>query len=298
MPSETGISDSSVGRIWRAHGLKPHRVDSFKISNDPRFAEKLEDIVGLYLNPPEHALVLSVDEKSQIQALDRTQPSLPLKTGHGATITSDYKRNGTTTLFAALDTANGEVYGFCQQKHRHQEWLKFLGMIDDTVSANKETRLKAQSKDEAKRLKNMRWSLLRKGSRVRGEARKKLNALIASKLDTARAWELKEAFLHFWKYKSPIWAGAFLDYWCHRAMRSRLEPMQKVAHMLRAHEGLLLNWFRAKGEVSSGAVEGLNNKIRVITRRSFGFRTFKAMEIALYHTLGRLPEPETTHRFC
>ena len=127
MASETGISDSSVGRIWRAHGLKPHRVDSFKISNDPRFAEKLEDIVGLYLNPPEHALVLSVDEKSQIQALDRTQPSLPLKTGHGA-----------TTLFAALDTANGEVYGFCQQKHRHQEWLKFLGMIDDTVSANKE----------------------------------------------------------------------------------------------------------------------------------------------------------------
>jgi transposase len=168
----------------------------------------------------------------------------------------------------------------------------------DQVRRAEGTRLKAQSKDEAKRLKNMRWSLLRKGSRVRGEARKKLNALIASKLDTARAWELKEAFLHFWKYKSPIWAGAFLDYWCHRAMRSRLEPMQKVTHMLRAHEGLLLNWFRAKGEVSSGAVEGLNNKIRVITRRSFGFRTFKAMEMALYHTLGRLPEPETTHRFC
>jgi transposase len=167
----------------------------------------------------------------------------------------------------------------------------------DEVRRAEGTRLKAKSNEEAKRLKNMRWPLLRKGSRVRGEARKKLNALLASKLNTARAWELKEAFLHFWKYKSPIWAGAFLDCWCHRAMRSRLEPMQKVARMLRNHEELLLNWFRAKGELSSGAVEGLNNKIRVITRRSYGFRTFKAMQIALYHTLGRLPEPESTHRF-
>jgi transposase len=124
------------------------------------------------------------------------------------------------------------------------------------------------------------------GSRVHGQARKKLNALLASKLATARAWELKETFLHFWKYKSPFWAEAFLDYWCQRAMRSRLEPMQKVARMLRAHEELLLNWFRAKGEISGGAVEGLNNKIRVVTRRSFGFRTYKAMEMALCHTLG------------
>jgi hypothetical protein len=99
-------------------------------------------------------------------------------------------------------------------------------------------------------------------------------------------------------YWLAISAGAFLDYWCHRALRSRLEPMQKVARMLRAHEELLLNWFRAKGEISSGAVEGLNNKTRVITRRSFGFRTFKAMQMALYHTLGRLPEPETARRFC
>jgi len=113
-----------------------------------------------------------------------------------------------------------------------------------------------------------------------------------------RAWELKEAFGHFWKYKSPLWASAFLDCWCQRAMRSRLEPMRKVARMLRAHEELLLNWFRAKGEISSGAVEGLNNKIRVVTRRSYGFRTCKAMEMALYHTLGRLPEPKSTHRFC
>ena len=168
----------------------------------------------------------------------------------------------------------------------------------DEVRRAEASRLKASSKDEAKQLKNMRWPLLRKGSRVRGRARQKLNALIHSKLDTARAWELKEAFLHFWKYKSPLWAAGFLDAWCERALRSRLEPMHKVARMLRNHEELLMNWFRAKGELSSGAVEGLNNKIRVITRRSYGFRTFKAMEIAMYHTLGRLPEPETTHRFC
>jgi transposase len=138
MAREVGISDSTVGRIWKANGLKPHRIDSFKVSNDPEFASKLEAIVGLYLNPPEHALVLSVDEKSQIQALDRTQPGLPIKKGRGATMTHDYKRNGTTTLFAALNTAHGEVFGLCQQKHRHQEWLRFLRMIDQTVPAGKE----------------------------------------------------------------------------------------------------------------------------------------------------------------
>ena len=138
MARETGISKASVSRIWRANGLKPHRVESFKVSNDPNFADKLEAIVGLYLNPPEHALVLSVDEKSQIQALDRTQPGLPLKKGRGQTMTHDYKRNGTTTLFAALDTATGEVYGLCQQKHRHQEWLRFPRMIDQTIPAGKD----------------------------------------------------------------------------------------------------------------------------------------------------------------
>jgi transposase len=168
----------------------------------------------------------------------------------------------------------------------------------DKVRQAEGTRLKAKSKDEAKKLKNMRWSLLRKGSRVRGKARQKLNQLIASKLDTARAWELKEAFLHFWTYKSTLWAAGFLDAWCDRALRSRLEPMQKVARMLQKHEELLLNWFRAKGELSSGPVEGLNNKIRVVTRRSYGFRTYKAMEMAMYHTLGRLPEPESAHNFC
>ena len=115
---------------------------------------------------------------------------------------------------------------------------------------------------------------------------------------TGRAWDLKECFDHFWHYKAVTWAGGFLDYWTERAMRSRLEPMKRVARMLRKHDGLLLNWFKAKGQLSSGAVEGLNNKIRVVTRRSYGFRTFKAMELALYHTIGKLPEPETTHRFC
>ena len=141
MAAAAGISESSVRRIWRAHGLKPHRVETFKISNDPAFAEKLEDIVGLYLHPPEHALVLCVDEKSQIQALDRTQPGLPLKRGRAQTMTHDYKRNGTATLFAALNTANGEVFGLCQQRHRHQEWLKFLRLIEHTIPADRQIHL-------------------------------------------------------------------------------------------------------------------------------------------------------------
>jgi transposase len=157
MAREAGISDSSVGRIWRAHGLKPHRVESFKISNDPEFAEKLEDIVGLYLNPPEHALVLSVDEKSQIQALDRTQPGLPMKKGRGQTMTHDYKRNGTTTLFAALNTATGEVYGLCQQRHRHLEWLKFLRLIDETVPAEKQIHIICDNYATHKHPRVQRW---------------------------------------------------------------------------------------------------------------------------------------------
>ena len=157
MAHEMGISDSTVGRIWRANGLKPHRVDSFKVSNDPEFASKLEAIVGLYLNPPEHALVLSVDEKSQIQALDRTQPGLPLKKGRGQTMMHDYKRNGTTTLFAALNTANGEVYGLCQQKHRHQEWLRFLRMIDQTIPADKEIYLICDNYSTHKHERVQRW---------------------------------------------------------------------------------------------------------------------------------------------
>lgn len=124
------VSHSSVQRVWDSHHLKPHLVKTFKLSNDPQFVEKLRDVIGLYLNPPEHALVFCVDEKSQIQALDRTQISLPLKKGRAGTMTHDYKRNGTTTLFAALNVLKGEVIGQCMQRHRHQEFLKFLKTID------------------------------------------------------------------------------------------------------------------------------------------------------------------------
>ena len=157
MAREVGVSDSTVGRIWKAHGLKPHRIDSFKISNDPEFASKLEAIVGLYLNPPEHALVLSADEKSQIQALDRTQPGLPMKKGRGQTMTHDYKRNGTTTLFAALNTATGEVFGLCQQRHRHQEWLKFLRMINEIVPAEKQLHIICDNYATHKHPRVQRW---------------------------------------------------------------------------------------------------------------------------------------------
>lgn len=127
---EVGVSPKTVHRVWQAHGLKPHRVRPFKVSRDRRFLEKLTDVVGLYLNPPEHALVLCADEKSQIQALDRTQPGLPLKKGRYGTMTHDYKRNGTTTLFAALELLTGHLIGTCLPKHRHQEWLRFLRLID------------------------------------------------------------------------------------------------------------------------------------------------------------------------
>jgi transposase len=130
MAKAVGIAVSSVQQIWRAHGLKPHLVRSFKLSNDPAFAEKLVDIVGLYMNPPDKALVLAVDEKSQIQALDRTQPGLPLKKGRAGTMTHDYKRNGTTTLFAALNVLDGTGIGHCTARHRHQEFIRFLTMID------------------------------------------------------------------------------------------------------------------------------------------------------------------------
>ena len=125
-----GLSHTSVQRIWAAHGLKPHLTKTFKLSNDKQFVEKVVDVVGLYLDPPERALVLSVDEKSQSQALDRTQPGLPMKKGRAGTMTHDYKRHGTTTLFAALDVATGRVIGQCMRRHRHQEWLRFLRAID------------------------------------------------------------------------------------------------------------------------------------------------------------------------
>jgi transposase len=130
LAAELKVSRSMVHRVWRVHDLKPHLTRTFKVSNDPRFVEKLIDVVGLYLDPPEHALVLCVDEKSQIQALDRTQPSLPMYPGRCGTMTHDYKRNGTTTLFAALEVAEGRLIGTCMPRHRHQEWIKFLKLID------------------------------------------------------------------------------------------------------------------------------------------------------------------------
>lgn len=141
MAKAAGVSASSVGRIWRRHGLKPHRVARFKVSRDPRFAEKLEAIVGLYLAPPQRALVLCVDEKSQIQALDRTQRGLPLRQGRHRTQTHDYKRHGTTTLFAALNTLDGTVLSVCQARHRHQEWLRFLKQIAAQTPADRELHL-------------------------------------------------------------------------------------------------------------------------------------------------------------
>jgi transposase len=157
MAERVRISESSVGRIWRAHGLKPHRVRCFKLSNDKRFKEKLEDVVGLYLAPPENAIVLSCDEKSQIQALDRTQPGLPLKRGRGATMTHDYKRHGTATLFAALNVLTGEVIGQCNPRHRHTEWLKFLRLINKRTPSDKEIHIICDNYGTHKHAKVQRW---------------------------------------------------------------------------------------------------------------------------------------------
>ena len=151
------VSDSTVGRVWRSYGLKPHLVRTFKVSNDPRFAEKLEDVIGLYLNAPEHALVLCCDEKSQVQALDRTQPGLPLKKGRAGTMTHDYVRHGTTTLFAALNVADGTLIGKCQDRHRHQEWLKFLQQIDAETPADRQLHLILDNYATHKHPKVQKW---------------------------------------------------------------------------------------------------------------------------------------------
>jgi len=157
MAAAEGVSEATVRRVWREHGLKPHLVKSFKLSNDKRFVEKLQDIVGLYLAPPEHAIVLCCDEKSQIQALDRTQPSLPLKKGRVATMTHDYKRNGTTTLFAALSTLDGKVISTCMKRHRHQEWIKFLNLIDQQTPADKQLHLIADNYATHKHPRVLAW---------------------------------------------------------------------------------------------------------------------------------------------
>jgi transposase len=157
MAAAAGLSEKSVRRIWHKNGLKPHLSRTFKLSNDPQFAEKLEAIVGLYLNPPEHAIVLCADEKSQIQALDRTQPGLPLKKGRCGTMTHDYKRNGTATLFAAMSILDGKVISMCDDQHRHQEWLKFLRVIDEVTPPEKEIHLIVDNYATHKHSKVEKW---------------------------------------------------------------------------------------------------------------------------------------------
>jgi len=157
MAKVIGVSVSSIQRVWRSHGLQPHRMRQFKLSNDKRFAEKLRDVGGLYMNPPDHAVVLSFDEKSQIQALDRTQPGLPLKKGRCGTMTHDYKRNGTTTLFAALNVLDGSVIGQCMQRHRHQEFIRFLNKIEAKIPPGKPIHVILDNYAAHKHPKVMEW---------------------------------------------------------------------------------------------------------------------------------------------
>jgi transposase len=157
MAAELGVSAASVSRHWRKNGLKPHLLQGFKVSRDPLFVDKLEDIVGLYLSPPEHAIVLCCDEKSQVQALDRTQPGLPMKKGRAGTMTHDYKRHGTTTLFAALNVLDGQVIAQCQQRHRHIEWLKFLRQIDRETPKDKTLHLVVDNYATHKHEKVQQW---------------------------------------------------------------------------------------------------------------------------------------------
>jgi transposase len=146
-------------------------------------------------------------------------------------------------------------------------------------------------------LKKTRWCVLKRKVNLTAKQQHRLRDLLRYNLQTVRAYLLKEDFQQFWKYNSPYWAGMFLDLWCSQTMRSRIEPMKKVARMLRKHRPLLMNYFKARKQFSSGVVEGLNNKAKVTMRRSYGFRTFRVLELSLYHTLGKLPEPELTHEF-
>jgi len=174
--------------------------------------------------------------------------------------------------------------------------MKQLGKAIDDVRAQEVKALKTEGYEPV--LKRTRWLLLKRPENLAEKQEPRLAELLHYNLRTVRAYLLKEDFQFFWEYKSPYWAGQFLDRWCIRTMRSRLVPMKKVARSLRDHRELLLNWFRAKGAISAGVVEGFNNKAKLTMRKAYGFRTYKAMEIALYHTLGNLPEPKITHRFC
>jgi transposase len=157
LAAHLGVSKMTVQRVWKAHGLQPHRFETFKLSRDPHFVDKLRDVVGLYLNPPEHALVLCVDEKSQIQALERTQPGLPLKKGRCGTMTHDFKRHGTTTLFAALSVLDGRVIGSCSSRHRHQEYLNFLRTLDRETPAELDLHLVVDNYATHKHPKVQAW---------------------------------------------------------------------------------------------------------------------------------------------
>jgi len=174
--------------------------------------------------------------------------------------------------------------------------MAHLSKAIDEVRAKEAKSLKAAGYEPV--LKGLRFCLLKRPENLTDSQEIKLAELLRYNLRTVRAYLLKEDFQFFWDYVSPAWAGKFLDRWCTRTMRSKLEPMKRVARMLRNHRTLLLNWFRARGEISAAAVEGLNNKLKVTTRKAYGFRTFRALEIALYHALGDLPEPKLTHRFC
>ncbi len=174
--------------------------------------------------------------------------------------------------------------------------MKQLSKAIDDVRANEVKMLKAEGYEPV--LKRARWLMLKRPENLTEKEEPRLAEVLKYNLRTVRAYLLREDFQFFWDYRSPYWAGQFLDRWCRRTMRSRLEPMKKVARSLREHRELLLNWFRAKGAISAGVVEGFNNKAKLTMRKAYGFRTYKAMEVALYHTLGDLPEPQGTHRFC
>ena len=174
--------------------------------------------------------------------------------------------------------------------------MAYFSKALDNVRAEETKALKAKGLEPM--LTKSRWLLLKRPENLTDKQEIKLADLLQYNLKSVRAYLLKEEFQLFWTYISPYWAGRFLDQWCTRTMRSKMEPMKKGAKMLRRHKPLLLNWFRAKGQLSSGVVEGFNTKAKLTSRKSFGFRTFHGAEIALYHALGALPEPEGTHRFC
>lgn len=178
---------------------------------------------------------------------------------------------------------------------RFHVMAKFNKALDE-VRATEARRLKLDDGDET--LKHSRWCLLKRPENLTDKQAIKLSELLRTNLKTVRAYLMREDFQRFWEYRSPVWAGKFLDEWCLRAMRSRIEPMKKMARTLRKHKDLLLNWFHAHGEISSGTVEGFNNKAKLTMRKAYGFRTANAIEIALFHSLGDLPKPEFTHRFC